>query len=186
MKNTVQVHTDLNTVYFVAKVQAHPIGKVLLFLLIVGTFTGLGFVLFNIEADEVKAMLIPIGIIFLAIYYFLIRYLIWNLFGKEIIQITTNALRYQYDYGWYKTTMKQIDFVRLSTNFMDEEGKIEYVMDTGNDDEHSEEWGFVNHSSIIHQTTVVVPKSELRKLETHLAILFNQDKNTADCFLPSH
>ncbi|SHG39422.1 hypothetical protein [Pedobacter caeni] len=49
---------------------------------------------------EIPALLIVSALIFLL----LIRYSLWNFYGKEHLTINTKSIRYQHEYGFFKTT----------------------------------------------------------------------------------
>lgn len=171
---------------FTAKVQANPIGKIIVVLLFFAAIYFFGTLIYHVGVLDMKAMLMPIAAFVIIVGYFMGRYILWNFYGREIISITSKVLTYQFDYGWFKTEKKDIAFVRLATDYPDrdaEEGTFEFVLDNGMEDEHSEEWGFVNHSSIHHTTTVLLPKTVLYTLDIELKKIF-QAANKADCFLP--
>jgi len=50
--------------------------------------------------EKITAMALSFTLIFL----FLIRYSLWNFYGKEYLTINTKSIRYQHDYGFFKTT----------------------------------------------------------------------------------
>lgn len=171
---------------YTAKVQANPIGKVIVLLLFFGAILFFGILIYYVGVNDTKAILMPIAAFVIIVGYFMGRYLLWNFYGREIICINSKVLTYQFDYGWFKTEKKDIAFVRLATDYPDKEateGTFEFVLDNGMEDEHSEEWGFVNHSSIHHTTTVVLPKIVLFTLDTELQKMF-QAAGKADCFSP--
>ncbi len=171
---------------FTAKVQANPIGKIIVVILFFAALFWFGVLIYHVDAVEMKTMLMPIAAFVIIVGYFMGRYILWNFYGRESINITSKVLTYQFDYGWFKTEKKDIAFVRLATDYPDreaEEGTFEFVLDNGMEDEHSEEWGFVNHSSIHHTTTVVLPKTVLYTIDTELQKMF-QAAGKADCFSP--
>lgn len=181
------ISLDGSKLYYTAKVNAHPIGKILIVAILIAVISGLGVLIYHIETADIKSMLLPFCVFTFLVFYLLGRYTLWNLYGREIIQITTKQFSYQFDYGWYKTEMKHIEFIRLSTDYPNKEipiGKFEFTLDNGLEDEHSEEWGFVNHSTFNHETTVELPKTELARLDAHLSLLFKMEPGRANDFLP--
>ncbi len=171
---------------YTAKVQANPIGKIIVVILFFAALFWFGVLIYHVGAVDMKAMIMPIAAFVIIVGYFMGRYILWNFYGLEIIQITPKQFSYQFDYGWFKTEMKHIVFVRLATDYPDKEateGKFEFVLDNGMEDEHSEEWGFVNHSTFNHETAVVLPKAHIHILDKHLQLLF-QMADKADCFSP--
>ncbi|RQO74055.1 hypothetical protein DBR43_01215 [Pedobacter sp. KBW06] len=51
-------------------------------------------------AERITALILASTVIFLL----LIRYSLWNFYGKEYLTINTKSIRYQHDYGFFKTT----------------------------------------------------------------------------------
>lgn len=46
---------------------------------------------------------VPLALFIAAIFLLLIRYSLWNFYGKEYLTINTKSLRFQYDYGFFRT-----------------------------------------------------------------------------------
>ncbi len=188
MKNTVTITTVGKEVHVIAKVNANPIGKAILLMATLSAIIGVGVLLYNTEAEAVKSMILPLFALSFIVIYFLGRYTLWNLYGREIFHISTSSFNYQYDYGLYKSAIGSIAFVGLMTDYPNKEqpeGVIEFIMNTGLQDEDDDEWAFVNHSSITHAGTVVIAKGELAVLDTHLKKLFDADANKATQFIPN-
>lgn len=73
------------------------------------------FALANTESSSVSTF--EILAIFSLLYIFPIKYLLWNLFGKEHLIINTKSISHSFDYGFIKTNLSTQPVNRLETYY---------------------------------------------------------------------
>ena len=162
MKNRIHITTDGINIYSTLHVHASKVGIWLLSLFICIEITLFIFGLFNLEELSFIDIFFPL-IIAVAIFLGLpIAYLVWNIYGKEEIIINTKSVSWSYNYGFIKTNLNTVKFDRLATRY-------ERIRD-----ENEKELGrliFYNYRNednlpeVIHQTTVLVTKEDIVKLD---------------------
>ncbi|MNR02609.1 hypothetical protein D3C85_1184650 [compost metagenome] len=72
-------------------------------------FGKLTLIFLNLAVAGIAIMAVTEGIpaldiVSVLILLFLIRYSLWNFYGKEHLTINTKSIRYQHEYGFFKTT----------------------------------------------------------------------------------
>ncbi|WP_432712535.1 hypothetical protein [Pedobacter sp.] len=127
-------------------------GMVMLFLNL------MGFALIIVGIVEWMLVLLILGILWLLFFGWLT---LWNLFGREVITITTRSLNHQHHYGLYKT--------KLETKKINKALNISLIP-------AMEHWG-ENHYQLIfesfndHNMPEEIYRSTLPISETHLQLL---------------
>ena len=103
-----------------------------------------------------------------------IRYLIWNLYGKENLIINSKTISYNYDYGFIRTNLKTIPFYHLGAgielykeNKGIQEGKLILYNFRAQD----------NLPEIIHETTVLVNLEDVKEIDIEISKLFLKEFN---------
>lgn len=172
MNNTVEKHIDTINIYVNLKINSSKIGKFIVaaFLLII--FCVLVFLISTLEKDEVASAIFPIIIITAIIILFPLRYLIWNIYGQEVLIINTKSISYFYDYGIYKTNLKTINYSQLAT-------EIEYVREF----ELIEVGRLIfyiyreidNLPEEIHRTSVLIDTNKLKEIVEDIDNLFKNE-----------
>lgn len=94
-KHDFLIHTDGICVYVSIGVKTALIGKIYLMVMHAAVLTIIGIAL----KEWIPAMLI----MFLVIEGCLMKYTLWNIFGKERLIINTKSISFQHDYGFFKT-----------------------------------------------------------------------------------
>jgi hypothetical protein len=169
MKNTIEISSDGINVYAQLRVKANKVGQVILSVMIVLLVTLFFFLLASIDADELGSFLIPLVLIFTLIITFPVRFLVWNLVGKEHLIVNTKTINYYYDYGIIRTSMKTIPYERLGTGF--EKVQAKNGIEKGN-------LLFYNFRKedllpqVIHQTTVLVDLEKIHQLDNEIQAIF--------------
>jgi len=117
MKNDFEIKNDGINVYVTFYVNSHPVGKILLTCFVVFLIGLLFYLPFTISDENISDYIFPFLIFGIIIFVFPVRYLLWNLFGKENVIINTKSLSYNRDYGVYRTNLKTLNHKRLGTGF---------------------------------------------------------------------
>lgn len=172
MKNTFEIETDGINVYAKFGVKANMIGKIILIILLAFVFSILGIATFFSEQEEVGEMILPLLIILALTIAFPVRYLIWNIYGKENLIVNTKTISYNYDYGIIRTNIKTINFHRLGTG-------IETVQK-----ENGIEKGYLifynyreadNLPEVIHETTILIETEKIHELDMAIRTIFDNE-----------
>ncbi len=177
MKNTIEINSDGVNVYATLRIKANIIGQILLLILIIGLILGFIFIVSSTDSKEMGEMIIPIILMLAFIIGVPLRYLIWNIYGREHLIINTKTISYSYDYGVLKTTQKTLHFYRLTTTFEpentygdEEKGKLIF-------------WNYLEDThlpEVLFTTSIILRKDELQVLNNEITELFNNE------FLDSH
>lgn len=172
MNNTIEIKSDGINVYATLTVKAKKAGKISLTILVFLFLTSLILIISTLDKSDVKEAIFPI-LILSAIFIFIpVRYLIWNLFGKENIIINTKTINYYYDYGIIRTSLKTINHDKLGTGFLP------------NRTENEKEIGkmlFYNYNKdnnlpeLIHETAVLVELDKLKEIDTLLQTIYENE-----------
>ncbi len=147
-------------------------GKVLLgFTLLVG-FGLFIYLLINLDFKEMGKASIPIILIPSFILFFLSKYLLWNIYGREHLVVNSKTLTYFYDYGFFKTVPTTINYRRLG---------IGYRITDRFEDENFGRMTFVNYNQDtnlpegLHETSIEISETTVAEIERLLGkILFDE------------
>jgi apolipoprotein N-acyltransferase len=152
------------------KVTPNRIGiSIISFLLIleIGTI----FYLATQISKEDSNIMIPI--LLAGVIFFSLKYLLWNIYGEEVVVINSKSLSYSYNYGVVKTSIKSIQSksIRISyeiTHSIDEQ-LFGHLVFRGNNPDN-------NLPYILHETAINIEEKVLQdtieKIE-HFLILQN-------------
>jgi len=172
MKNTIEIDTDGINVYAKLGVKANMIGKIILIILLALVFLILGFAATLTDEEEIGKLIIPLLIILTLIIAFPVRYLIWNIYGKENLVVNTKTISYNYDYGIIKTNIKTINFHRLGTG-------IETVQkENGIEKGHLIFYNYReadNLPEVIHETTILIETEKIHELDMAIRTIFENE-----------
>lgn len=169
MKNVVIKYNNGLNLYATLSVKANITGKIIVAIMILTLLTIYAFIASTITKEHLRDMLFPLILMLALILYFPVRYLLWNLFGKETLIVNTKTVSYSYDYGILKTNLKTIHFDKLATGFqfIKEQNKIK----TGN-------LVFYNYGTednlpeIIHQTSVLFEEIDILEIDMEISKIF--------------
>jgi hypothetical protein len=115
--NNFEIKNDGINVYVTFFVNSHPVGKILLTIFVVFLIGLLFYLPSTFSKEEISDYIFPFIIFGIIVFVFPFRYLLWNLFGKENLIISTKSLSYYRDYGVYRTNLKTLNHNRLGTGF---------------------------------------------------------------------
>ena len=124
---------------------------------------------------EPQNIIVPISFISFIIFYFIIRYFLWNIYGKENIIINNKTITYNRDFGLYQTKYTSNHYYKLdfATELVKEDNDLQFG-----------DLVFVNYSEetqlpeVIFQTSILIELNELKKLQQEIELhLFDIDKN---------
>ena len=131
--------------------------------------------LITIIDSEPQNFFVPISIISFLIFYFIIRYFLWNIYGKENIIINNKTISYNRDFGLYQTKYSSIKYSKL--DFAIQKIKNENDLDVG-------DLVFIDYledsqlPEVIFQTSILIPIKDLKKIQQEIELhLFDIDKD---------
>lgn len=121
---------ETSIIQFILRVKKAPLAILIFFM----TFAAVGFLLplvvifiFKNQDENPSPAIILITALFWIGSYYLLRLILWNLYGREIIQFSENGIDYFCDFRYFKS--KTISFqknneliIDLSSNQENEEG----------------------------------------------------------------
>lgn len=117
MKNNYEISNDGINVYITLFVNSHFIGKTILTVFVLFLIGILCYLPFTVSEENISDSIFPFLIFGILVFVFPVRYLLWNLFGKENLIINTKSISYSRDFGIYKTNLKTLNYKRLGTGF---------------------------------------------------------------------
>ncbi len=169
MKNRINIKVDELNIYASIEVNASKIGMRILSTLLLIEFLVFVYLFSTTSLDEISQFVVPMIFSLILFVGIPVKYLLWNLYGKEEIIINSKSISWSYDYGFFKTNMETVTFDRLSTNF-------EHVRQTGNVD--IGRLLFINYRAednlpeILHQTTALLSKSDIEYFDNQISKIF--------------
>lgn len=169
MTNSLSLNTDGINVYATLEVRAKRVGIIVLSIMISAVIAVLIAMTNYTEPEDMGSIIVP----FLAVAFFGVgipmKYLLWNLFGRETLVVSTKAISYQHDYGLFKTNLKTETFDKLGLNFEKvndndgvEKGKLVLV-------KYSAENHLPEH---LYSTTVLLTVGQITQIEESILELF--------------
>lgn len=181
LKNRIEISSDGINAYATISVNASPIGiRILSGLIVLDIIIVVGLLL-QIKADEVISMIIPILIGLVVFVGLPIRYLLWNLYGKEVLIVNAKSISWSYDYGFFKTNLLTVKFDCLGSG---------YVKVMGNGEEEVGNLVFYNYRQednlpeFIHQTTILLNKKDIEKFDKEISDIFANEFLDKNGFIP--
>ncbi|CAM1371890.1 hypothetical protein TPENAI_61260 [Tenacibaculum litopenaei] len=157
------------------EVQSNKIGIYLLLAFISLTFLGISYLALSaIDEKEFSSVLIIMILLF-----FLVglptRYLLWNVYGKELLVISKRSVSWCHDYGWVRTKWKTAVFSELILEVL-EVRKVDEV------EQYSIAFLDVDKETglpvLIYETSVDISKKDYSKFKTVLQAALNPDVAT--------
>lgn len=131
--------------------------------------------LITVVNTEPQNLIVPASFISFIIFYFIIRYFLWNIYGKENIIINNKTITYNRDFGLYQTKYTSNHYYKL--DFATELVKKDNNVELG-------DLVFINFSEetllpeVIFQTSILIEVHELKKLQQEIELhLFDIDKS---------
>ena len=95
-----------------------------------------GFLINLINGGEFKFINLVYLLLFGLLFFYMLRISLWNTYGKEIINISKNKLKYTVDYNWFKDKIKEFDYENITFTLSkigyDEDNKGVLVFDFNN------------------------------------------------------
>jgi hypothetical protein len=161
-------------------VKAKPVGIVILLIFVLFLIVAFILIVSTFEKNEIGKLILPTLILFILFIFLPIRYLLWNLFGKENLIVNTKTISYWYDYGFIRTNLKTIKYDRLATDFL------------SNRKENEKEFGnliFYNYNKdtnlpeLIHQTSVYIELEKLKEIDLLIQNIFENEFNDKQGFM---
>ena len=99
------IFSDGRTVYITLESKVRPVIKWILIGLNIAFYSGILALFVFLPSEELIKAIIPMTLLTGVVFYKLTRSMLWNVFGKERIQITKETFSYQQDFGFYKTAL---------------------------------------------------------------------------------
>lgn len=170
MKNKFEINNDGINVYVTFFVNSHPAGKILISIFVLILIGLLIYLPTTITNEELRDFIFPFLVFGILVFVFPVRYLLWNLFGKENIIINTKSLSYNKDFGLYKTNLKTLKHNRLATGFewIRTFENIEYgniVFEKFNEENDLPE--------SLYTTSVALDKESIKQIDEEISKLYN-------------
>jgi len=115
INNTTELSSDGISLIATFGIQAKRHGKILLLILLTAIIAALSFLFSQFPIDG--GAIVVIILVALIISIFPLRYLIWNMFGSEVLVVNTKSISFQYNYGIFATQFKTLIYDRLQIEF---------------------------------------------------------------------
>jgi len=181
MRNRIHITSDGVNAHATLEVRASKIGIRILQLLLVAEIALFGWVGITLDAKELSGFAIP-GLIIVIFFIGLpLKYLLWNLYGKEEMIVTAKSLSWRYDYRFFRTNWKTKKYDRLGTGFQKvrtenglELGRLVFF-------NYSEDTGL---PEVLHETTVLLSKPQIQNFDSEIAQIFRNDFLVVHGFIP--
>ncbi|MGZ5243771.1 MAG: hypothetical protein ACXWDO_01765 [Bacteroidia bacterium] len=167
MKNQVQISSDGINIYIISNVKAKAAGKIIMGIFAVAFLLLLIGLISQIE-NQGPGILVPILFLGLIFWFVILRYLLWNIYGEEIIIINKKTISYQYNYGLYQSNRTILKHKNLFTS-IDEirsfkdvpHGKLLFFSYDDND-----------LPQLLFESTILLPLEKLKEIEKEINNLF--------------
>ena len=117
MRNDYKLNSDGTYVKLTLNLNSTTKGKVILSIIVSVLIGVLVYLPFYFPIKNNPDLILPIIVFAIIIFVFPIRYLFWNLFGKEHFIINKKKISSNKDYGVYITNFKSQQFERLHLKF---------------------------------------------------------------------
>jgi len=181
MKNDIFINSDGINVFIEIHVKSKLIGKIIMsIIMLLLLFCYFAF-LIMIDAKDIGSILVPFFIISIVLIVFPLRYLFWNLFGIEYIVVNTKTISFAYSYGILTTKYKTIKFNRLASGFDTSKLYNETLHGTLFFQDFDLE---TNLPINIFETSVIIPYSELSKIDNEIRKVFYNEFLYENQFIP--
>ncbi|MCB9310488.1 MAG: hypothetical protein H6567_10565 [Lewinellaceae bacterium] len=181
MKNRIKISTDGINVYATLDVNASKIGVRILGVMLFVEIIVVLILLSQVKPDEIISMIIPIVLVLIFFIGLPIKYFLWNVYGKEELIVNAKSISWAYDYGFFKTNLKTVNYDRLGTGYErvqilnDEElGKLIFYNYRESD----------NLQEMIHSTTVLLKKDEIEVFDRKISEVFSNELLDSNGFIP--
>jgi hypothetical protein len=166
MKKSMEITSDGINIYTTLNVKSKLTGKIILSAMVLILFAFFVAVVSSLKEPGDAVLLF---LLFLALLFFPVRFLLWNLFGKEQFIINTKSISYLYDYGILRTNLKTVNFDKLGIDF--NKVRIEKEHQYGNITFYN--YRADNHlPEEIFQTTVLMDTKSKAEIEKRVFELF--------------
>jgi hypothetical protein len=176
--NDIKISSDGVCVYFFGKVKTRLILRIILYVLLLLMFTGALMAVLGDGSSSDKGI---IGLfLLLAGSFFLIpmaKYLLWNVYGEELISISTRSVSFKENFGFISPAEKTIRFggdITMTFNKMIVDNENEYGLFRlfGYNKDGQPELLFTN--------SVYISKEQFSELAEKIQLIFQS--GTADHF----
>lgn len=117
MRNDYKLNSDGTHIKLTLNQNSTTKGKVILSIIVSILIGVLVYLPFSFPIINNPDLILPIIVFAIIIFVFPIRYLFWNLFGKEYFIINKNKLSSHRDFGVYRTNLNIQQFERLHLEF---------------------------------------------------------------------
>ncbi len=181
MENRIVISTNGINAYIKIRVNASKIGTRILSFFVIAEVIAVLVGLFHIKSEEVVSLIIPILIIIFLFIGLPLKYLLWNLFGNEVLIVNTKSISWSYDYGFFKTNLKTVKYHRLGTAYDKVRGEKEEEVGRLTFYNFREE---DNLLEFIHQTTILLSREDIQNIDRQISDIFTNDFLNQNGFIP--
>ncbi len=173
MKNQITISNNGSSILLDLVLKSDKRGKIVLTVFVALLIGVAVFALSNAPRTAFPKIILPAMILWGLIFYFPVRYLLWNLFGSETFAITTRSISVERSYGFYRTRIESFPFTKLYITF-----------DTAHRFDGGEygTMGFHGRDPTtglpvpLVQTTVIASKADLNRVQEEINKMFHQEK----------
>ena len=99
------IFSDGRTVYITLESKVRTVIKWILIGLNIVFYSGIIALFVFLPSEDLIKAIIPMSLLTGVVFYKLTRSMLWNVFGKERIQITQETFSYHQDFGFYKMAL---------------------------------------------------------------------------------
>lgn len=174
MNNRIKINTDGINIYVTLFVKSNKKGKIAMSIIVLILLFILGAMINETNDNNLKNFVFPITIFAILIIVFPVRYLIWNLCGKEHLIINTKSISYKFDYGIYQTNLKTILHKKLASGFelLRKDGEIKKGNLVFYDFRKKD-----NLPIQIYQTSVLLDKEKVNMIDAEIRQIYEDEFN---------
>lgn len=181
MKNITTIRYDAKNLYICTSIKSSLVGKILLssmLLIFISIVIGL---LIQIPEQELSKAIIPSSLLAGGVLYVGGKYLLWNIYGEELIIINNKTISYQYNYGIVTTNLKTIQYQQLEIGFNETEiikgeqfGNIQFINYRSKD----------NLPEVIYASGIKVNSQKVQEISNSLSDLLYGENIDKQQFIP--
>jgi len=174
MENVIDIQFDKYNIYVNLKIKPNPFSITILSIFVLLLCFIFAILTQEFLKEKEGSVLLPIIILFIFFLFLPIRYLLWNLFGRETLIINAKSISFYRNYGLIETNLKTINYNQLGIdfNFSRERNGIKLGQILFYD--YLEE---NNLPKLIHETTILIDLDQLTLIESMVHKIFvNQFK----------
>lgn len=171
MKNKLELQSNDINISAILHVQAKKIGKIIAMTMIVPLVIGYFVLLFSIDYENNGGAVLGLFVAGIFMVMFPLKFLFWNLWGAEIITISSKAITCEHDYGFFRSNKSNFKIDGIGTDIEIIRELSEYNTGRINFYNYPKETDLPEH---IYSTSVLLEESELLRFENEIHNLLKE------------